>query len=83
LRSCAESIEWSRIPEVKHVVSCSDPELSEGLDKYSREVEELFTPIWEKEYGWAEGWMEVKDIILRRRFRLERERITLEKRGRK
>jgi hypothetical protein len=61
LCSCAESIEWSRIPEVKHVVSCSDAELSEGLNRYSSEVEELFTPIWEKEYGWAEGWMEVMD----------------------
>ncbi len=25
------------------------------------EVEELFTPIWEKEYGWAERWMEIMD----------------------
>ena len=39
----------------------TDPELMEGLDKYSREVEELFTPIWEKEYGWAEKWMGVMD----------------------
>ena len=39
----------------------TDPELSEGLNKYSSEVEELYTPIWEKEYGWAEGWMEVMD----------------------
>ena len=29
------------------------------MDKYSREVEELFAPIWEKEYGWAERWMQV------------------------
>jgi MoaA/NifB/PqqE/SkfB family radical SAM enzyme len=39
----------------------TDPELSEGLDKYSREVEEIFAPIWEKEYGWAEKWMGVMD----------------------
>jgi MoaA/NifB/PqqE/SkfB family radical SAM enzyme len=39
----------------------TDPEITEGLDKYSCEVEELFTPIWEREYGWAEKWMEVMD----------------------
>jgi hypothetical protein len=39
----------------------TDPALTDGLDRYSREVEELYTPIWEKEYGWAEKWMEVMD----------------------
>jgi MoaA/NifB/PqqE/SkfB family radical SAM enzyme len=39
----------------------TDPELTAGLDRYSREVEEMFTPIWEKEYGWAEKWMEIMD----------------------
>ena len=39
----------------------NDPQLSEGLDNYSREVEEIFAPIWEKEYNWAEKWMQVMD----------------------
>ena len=36
-------------------------ELADGLDAYSRAVEELYTPIWEREYGWAQSWMEVMD----------------------
>jgi hypothetical protein len=39
----------------------TDPVLCAGLNKYSREVDEVFTPIWEREYGWAERWMEVMD----------------------
>ena len=36
-------------------------ELAEGLDKYAREVEEMYAPIWEREYAWAQRWMEVMD----------------------
>ncbi|MBE0479690.1 MAG: radical SAM protein [Dehalococcoidia bacterium] len=36
-------------------------ELREGLDEYSREVERIYDPIWEKEYSWGEEWMKVMD----------------------
>jgi len=36
-------------------------ELAEGLDNYAREVEEIYVPIWEREYAWAQRWMEVMD----------------------
>jgi hypothetical protein len=36
-------------------------ELADGLDEYSREVEDLYTPIWEQEYVSAQKWMEAMD----------------------
>ncbi|MCL0046407.1 radical SAM protein [Dehalococcoidales bacterium] len=36
-------------------------ELSDGLERYAAEVEELYKPIWEREYAWAEKWMTVID----------------------
>jgi hypothetical protein len=33
-------------------------ELADGLDDYSREVEELYTPIWAQECVGAQKWME-------------------------
>ena len=36
-------------------------DLGEGLDEYAREVEELYGPVWEQEYGWAKRWMELMD----------------------
>jgi hypothetical protein len=39
----------------------TDAELTKGLDTYAHDVEELYAPIWEREYGWAQKWMEVMD----------------------
>lgn len=39
----------------------TDAELRKGLDSYALEVEELYAPVWDREYGWAEKWMEVMD----------------------
>jgi hypothetical protein len=36
-------------------------ELRADIDKYAKEAEELFAPIWEEEYDWAKNWMEVMD----------------------
>ena len=36
-------------------------EMGEHLDRYAREVEELYAPVWEEEYDWAKSWMEVMD----------------------
>ncbi len=37
-------------------------ELSEGIDRYSTEVEQLYASVWEEEYPWGERWMRLMDF---------------------
>ena len=36
-------------------------ELSDGLDEYATEVEEIYKSVWEQDYAWAERWMTLMD----------------------
>lgn len=44
-------------------------ELHEGISRYSRELREVYAPVWQEEYGWVEAWLERDEEWQRRRRR--------------
>jgi len=53
---------FNAYPTHEGAESILEGRIAEALDRYAQRVKEIFDPIWEEEYKWAERWEELMDF---------------------